>query len=739
VGTSGIISTFAGNGGGTCVNAGTPSAATNSAVCQPRDVKGDSLGNIYISDTCGIRRVDRSGIISLLLAQSPIAIWVDIYGRIVYPSGGRVYALVDLSPTSQPSGQPTTMPTLHLRSLDNVFMQLVAGKSLPGYTGDSVQATSTDIRTLFIWGDTNRNIYLPDNVNCRIRKIDTAGIITTFGGTGTEGHSGAKGAIGSVSFHSPFSIIGDAGGMLLYISDQWYIWKYIFSTNNVSVHAQSPGISGGFSGDDGPATSARLNGPKGIWLTTADVLYVADANNHRVRKVSSDIITTVAGSGCTDPCTGNGFSGDNGPATSARLNYPQGVYMDTSGKLFIADSTNNRIRLVDTNSIITTFAGTGDTAFNGDNIPMSSANINKPVNLKGDSLGNIYIAVNRHCAIRMVDPRGIISTLFGTPSSCGFSPGVSSRTTMINEPVGIWLDSLSNIYFSDTNSIHRSFAVSSPTSQPSGQPTRLPTAQPTRQPSSRPSKQPTSQPTNQPSSKPSQQPTLQPTSRPSKLSGSFRNFTYTGSLQTLIVPTDVNLMYVQVAGAEGVINRACEGASPPLICKGALVRSRFFVTPGTLLYIYVGGQQGWNGGGLARAGSGSGSCCGGGAAGNGGDASDIRIGGTNVTNRVIVAGGGGGGVNTVNCALWGWGGVAGQIGQDGSYQGSPGLGATSSAGGAPGSLNCASGVTPGVLGKGGKGDVNSAGGGGGYYGGIIPLIFCRTCNYIILCFTFCYC
>ena len=122
----------------------------------------------------------------------------------------------------------------------------------------------------------------------------------------------------------------------------------------------------GFSGDNGPATSAQLNGPAGVAVDSAGNLYIADTGNHRIRKVSNGVITTVAGNGTP------GFSGDNGPATSAQLYNPVGVAVDSAGNLYIADAGNNRIRKV-SNGVITTVAGNGTCGFSGDNGPATSA------------------------------------------------------------------------------------------------------------------------------------------------------------------------------------------------------------------------------------------------------------------------------------------------------------------------------------------------------------------------------
>jgi hypothetical protein len=301
------------------------------------------------------------------------------------------------------------------------------------------------------------------------------------------------------------------------MSDVLYVWKYIFSSHIISVIAHTPGAAAGFSGDNGPGTSALLYGPCGIWLTTTNVLYIADSGNHRIRKyLGTGIISTYVGSGCDSDCISS-FAGDNGPATSAALYSPAGVYMDSTGRLFVADSMNNRIRAVDTtaNHIITTFAGTGNTDPPGSGIQATSANLYKPLDVKGDVAGNIYIADALHRVVQMVSTNGILSTLFGSAGSTGFSSGLAPRTAANNGPVGIWVDSNDAVYFSDNNSIHQSVIVDYPTSQPTGQPRGDPTAQPSRQPVSDPTSQPTRQPTRQPVSDPTSQPSRQPVSAPS--------------------------------------------------------------------------------------------------------------------------------------------------------------------------------------------------------------------------------
>jgi hypothetical protein len=403
-------------------------------------------------------------------------------------------------------------PSISQQSIpSNLFMQILAGSSATGFSGDNNPATSANINGGYLWVDSNGNIYIPDTNNRKIRKV-VNGIITTFAGSSFS-TAGVTGTRTSVLFNNPLSIVGDTLGTSLYVCDTKYIWQYSFTNDIMSVKAHSTSLGSGFSGDNGPATSAQLNAPQGIWLTTSNILYVADEQNNRIRMItSSGIISTFAGVG-----TG-GCSGDNGQAASAELNNPRGLYMDTNGKLFIADASCYRIRVINTNGIIVTLAGSGPpSTYNGDNLPGTSAKIGHPYDVKGDTLGNLYITDNDNCIIRIFDG-SIISTLFGSPSTCAYSTS-NQRTATIGSPVGIWLDSLSTIYFCDSTNVRRSIIAAAPTSQPSGQPTRRPSGAPTNQPSSSPSSQPGSKPSSQPTNKPSRQPTnhpsIQPTSHPS--------------------------------------------------------------------------------------------------------------------------------------------------------------------------------------------------------------------------------
>jgi hypothetical protein len=160
-------------------------------------------------------------------------------------------------------------PSISLESVpSNLFMQILAGSSATGFSGDNNPATSANINGGYLWVVSNGNIYIPDTNNRKIRKV-VNGIIITFAGSSFS-TAGVTGTRTSVLFSNPLSIVGDTLGTSLYVCDTKYIWQYSFTNDIMSVKAHSTSLGSGFSGDNGPATSAQLNAPQGIWLTTSN-------------------------------------------------------------------------------------------------------------------------------------------------------------------------------------------------------------------------------------------------------------------------------------------------------------------------------------------------------------------------------------------------------------------------------------------------------------------------------------
>ena len=202
----------------------------------------------------------------------------------------------------------------------------------------------------------------------------------------------------------------------------------------------------GYGGDGGKATEARLKLPAGLTIDRKGNLYIADRNNHRIRKVDSrGNITTVAGNGTA------GFSGDGGKATEAQLSRPSGVAVDDKGNLYIADRSNDRIRVVNSKGIITTFAGDGVDGFKGDSGPAAQAQLSKPFGLALDKKGNLYIADRGNNRVRRINPQGIIHTVAGDGGFFFMGDNGPAYRASIAGPTGVAVDKNGVLYIADRN------------------------------------------------------------------------------------------------------------------------------------------------------------------------------------------------------------------------------------------------------------------------------------------------
>ncbi len=213
------------------------------------------------------------------------------------------------------------------------------------------------------------------------------------------------------------------------------------------------------------ATTAGLNGPCGLAFDSAGDLYISDEGNGRIRKVdTSGIITTVAGNGTAT------FSGDGSKATAAELSFPSDVALDSAGNLYIMDQGNLRVRKVDTNGIISTYAGNGTQGFSGDGGQATAASFNqRPNGLAMDNLGNLYVADTFNNRIRAVDAKGIITTIVGTGSQAFSGDGGAAVAAEINQPYAVAIDKAGNIFVGDTG--NNRIRIMTPITSSGGTPT----------------------------------------------------------------------------------------------------------------------------------------------------------------------------------------------------------------------------------------------------------------------------
>ncbi len=302
---------------------------------------------------------------------------------------------------------------------DVLTMRTVAGSGAQvpfggGFQGDGGPATEALLQQpRAVLADSLGNIYIADTNNHRVRLVDAAtGVIQTIVGTGTVGlgnFSSGNPAI-EANINRPQGLAFTIEGNLLLSESSSQVVRQV--RNDTLLSLVGTGIAQ-FGGDQGPASNANLSNPVGIARDNEGNLYIADEFNQRIRKVDTNgIITTIAGSGSPDQ---GGFQGDGGSAIDARLNRPSAIAVDAQNNLYIADSENHRIRKVDTNGIITTIAGTGIDGFSGDGGPATLAELNSPRGIVVDNQGNLFIADTDNHLIRLLNlASGLIQTVAGT-------------------------------------------------------------------------------------------------------------------------------------------------------------------------------------------------------------------------------------------------------------------------------------------------------------------------------------
>ncbi|MGW7449116.1 NHL domain-containing protein [Kitasatospora sp. NPDC054795] len=330
-----------------------------------------------------------------------------------------------------------------------------AGTGTAGFTGDGEPAASARLNyPLGLAVDSAGTLYIADYGNHRIRKVTTDGRISTVAGTGTAGSTGDNGPANKAQLNQPRGLAADSTGVL-YIADAANQRIRKITADGTITTVAGTGTAGS-TGDNGPANNARLNYPLAVAVDSTGVLYVSDYNSHRVRKITTDgKISTVAGTGTA------GFSGDNGPANKAQLSYPRGLAADGAGALYIADGNNHRIRKITADGTITTVAGTGTAGSTGDNGPAAKAQLNTPLAVAVDSTGILYIADHANHRIRKVATDGTITTVAGTGSAASTGDNGPADKAQLNLPTALAMDSVDTLYIAEYGG-HRIRKIASP-------------------------------------------------------------------------------------------------------------------------------------------------------------------------------------------------------------------------------------------------------------------------------------
>jgi len=462
----GIIQTVAGVGGAPG-HSGDGGPAAQAQIGAPWGLAFDPAGNLYFSeaipgeDIIGpvatyIRKVTLDGIISTIAGSGGVGTSGDggpalsaqfsMPGSLVATSSGDVYV--------------TDAARLRKISADGTI-RTIAGGDRSGFSGDAGPAIQATFSTtaggqfLGLGIDQFEDLFVADSHNQRIREITNDGITITVAGDG-RGACCYDGNLGP-NLYAPVGVTADPGGGL-YVSDTYNSRIFKFNGDSINTvvgpvgsYLFPPQLFGTPPlGDNGAAILAQISLPAGSAFDASGNLYLADAGDDRIRKIGTDgRISTVAGTGA---CC---FGGDGGPAISAQLTWPEDVAADRSGRIYIADTGDNRIRVVMPDGKIATLAGNGSPGYAGDDGPAAAASLNQPSGVAVDGAGNVYIADTLNFRIRKVAPNGTISTVAGTglrdandegrvPGEGG--PAISAQLWL---PLGVRVDAADNLYIAD--------------------------------------------------------------------------------------------------------------------------------------------------------------------------------------------------------------------------------------------------------------------------------------------------
>src|ERR1035437_6005113 len=497
-----VISTIAGG-----APPPTPAMAPTASIGDPTRLATDAAGNVYFGSLHSVFKVDAAGTLTRVAGTARTGNSGDggaaVTAQLSFPMGMAVDAAGNLFVADRDASVVRKIAV-------NGTISTVAGSGTAGFTGDGGPAASAQINGPFdVAVDSAGNLYIADTGNEVVRKVSSDGTMSTVAGTGTRGYLGDGGAARSAWLDGPEGVTVDAAGTL-YIADTFNGRIRRVGTDGIISTVAGVGSTGIYSGDGGPAKNAALSLPTDVALDRAGNLYIADFGNTRIRVVTNGVINTVAGNpkgipmiegqaavnvqlegptgvtvdgggaiyfveaglgsgtglalgdykvwkvsaaGVLTTLAGNGipnYSGEAVAPAAAQLNAPSGVAVGANGVVYIADTLNQRVRAFTPGGPLTTLAGNGVAGFNGEVILPRNALLNRPLGVAADALGNWYLADTANSRIREAQPGGNLFTIAGNGNASYFGDGSPATKGSVNQPEGVAVDPLGNVYVADT-------------------------------------------------------------------------------------------------------------------------------------------------------------------------------------------------------------------------------------------------------------------------------------------------
>ncbi len=445
-------------GGATFLGDGGP--AREAPVPDPQALAFDGPGNLFVVDSNQhrVRRIDAlTGVITSVAGTGAFGFAGDggpaAAASLCFPEGLAIDRQGDLyvADTANQRIRKIVAATGAIETIAGSSAVFAECANSPGFSGDggpALEAEFNSPRGLAVDGD--GNLYVADGSNRRIRRVDSAtGIIETIAGSGQAGYSGDGGPALEASFGRLFGIALGRDDGQLWVADRSNHAVRRIDLARGSIETVAGDGSPGFSGDGGPPALARLNLPQGIDVDDSGGVLVADTENHRVRRIGGGTIDTLAGDGTV------GFSGDGGPSRLAQLNRPSAVVADNYGGTVIADSGNSRLRQSSRDERIDTLAGTGAGAFVNEG-EAAAADLNSPSGVATDGDGNLVVVDRANFRVLRIEGlQGRWTTLAGTGlRGLGGDGGPATQASLVS-PRDVAIDSGGNIFLSDGDTIRR--------------------------------------------------------------------------------------------------------------------------------------------------------------------------------------------------------------------------------------------------------------------------------------------